>query len=98
MGSRLSKVFNIAFLAASLAQNENQQNSEKTDYFNAEVASFQLRILKDHTNYAELHPIIKQDLPGLYVRNGTKFYHSPENGFSAIKDEDTNQLEVSRMV
>ena len=65
---------------------------------NAGVVSFRLKILQDHRNYAELHRIIKNDLPGLFVRNGTKFEHSPKNGFYAIQDEDKNHLEVSMMV
>ena len=86
---------NTAFiLIAALHQSENQQNSEKNDYFNAGVASFRLKILQDHTNYARLHRIIKHDLPGLFVRNGNKFHHSPENGFFA-KEDKNDHLEVS---
>ena len=33
-------------------------------------------------------------MPGQFVRNGNKFYHSPTNGFYAIEDEDKTQLEV----
>ena len=65
---------------------------------NAGVVSFRLKILQDQRNYAKLHRIIKKDLPGLFVRNGDRFNHSPKNGFYAIQDEDKNHLEVSMMV
>ena len=99
MSVRLSKHYNSAFLSiVALVGNENQHNSENIDYFNAGVTTFRLKILHDHTNYAELHHIIKEDMPGLYVRNGEKFMHSLKNGFFAKEDEDNNHLEVSMMV
>ena len=95
---RLSKHYNSTFLSiAALVQNENQHNSANIDYFNAGVRTFRLKILHDHTNYTNLHSKIIEDLPGLFVWNGKRFDHSPENGFFA-KEDKNDHLEVSTTV